>query len=121
MALILNYKKLNDLKVYAENHKITLTEGRAIQNNERPPVGDREEYRIYFPIGYKVVFSIDETLDHKWIRHMSMSINVPDRYPNEYALREVCEHLGYKNFDTCMILDDPFQSKAIRVIEFITD
>src|SRR5690349_9051141 len=119
MALILNRQLLEDLKAYAEKNKITLEEGLAIQRGERSPVGDREYYRAYFPIGYKVVFSVDETRDHRWIRHMSMSVNTPDRYPNEHALREVCHHLGFQNFESSTISKDPFHSKAIRVIEFM--
>lgn len=119
MALVLDCQRLRELKEYAENHRIDLQEMIAIRDKQHPPVGDRDSYRLYAPVGYKIVFSIDETLDHNWIRHMSMSVNTPDRYPNEYALREVCRHLGYKNLDECIIQQESFNTKAIEVIEFI--
>ena len=101
MALVLDFEKLKNLKEYAESHRFTLDEIRAIQRGERPQAGDREEHRLFCPVGYKVVFSIDETLTHRWVRHMSMSVNKPDRIPNKIALREVCGHLGFKDFDRC--------------------
>jgi hypothetical protein len=118
--LILDHKQLANLKSYAETHKITLEEGLKIQSKTLPSVGDRAEYRlITFGGQFKIVFSIDETRDHKWIRHMSMSTSTPNSDPHEYALREVSQHLGFKNFDKCILRHDIGNPHAVEVIELV--
>ena len=118
MALILNFNDLNKLKEYAESHRLSLDELYAIKRGDHPPAGDRKEHYVFCPVGYKIVFSIDESLSHRWVRHMSMSVNKINRIPNEISLREVCSHLGFKNFEKCFIQKEQFHGNAIEVLEF---
>lgn len=127
MSLILDHNKIKQLKEYAESHRFALNDLRAIQRGEQTIPGDRDEYRVFCPVNYKVVFTIDETLTHKWVRHMSMSASSaclnehPDRIPNREALRMVCSHLGFKNFDECLIKNEQFHKNAIEVFEIFND
>jgi hypothetical protein len=121
MALVLNFQELKKLKEYAETHRFTLDEMYAIQRGECPQPGGRKEHCAFCPIDYKIVFSVDQTLNHRWVRHMSMSRNVPDRIPNEIALREVCQHLGFKDFDKCLIQKEQFHKNAIEVLEYLDE
>lgn len=122
MALLIDHNKLRELKDYAESHHFTLEELYAIRRGECPQAGDRPEHHILFPVGYKVVFSIDQTLDQKrWVRHMSMSVSTPGRVPNEFALREVCSHLGFKDFDKCLVQKSLFHPQVIEVLDYLDE
>jgi hypothetical protein len=121
MAIILDINELKKLKEYAESNRFYLKDLYAIQRNEQPQAGDRKEHIVFAAIGYKIVFSIDETLSHKWVRHMSMSVNKPGRIPNEISLREVCDHLGFGSFDNCLVQKEQYHKNAIEVLEYLEE
>lgn len=121
MALVLDFQELKKLKQYGETHRITLDEMHAIQRGYRRQPGDRKEHCIFCPVGYKIVFSVDQTFNYRWVRHMSISRNSPDRIPNDIALREVCQHLGFENFDECLIQEEQFHKNVIEVLEYFDE
>jgi hypothetical protein len=121
MALIIDLNQLRELKEYAETHLFTLEELYSIQRGEYSAAGNREKHRVFFPVAYKIVFSIDQSLTRRWVRHMSMSTSEPGKIPSEIALRQVCEHLGFKDFDGCLIQKEIFHENAIEVMEYIDD
>lgn len=116
MSLVIDHDKLEQLKEYAESHRFTLSDLRSIQKREQTIPGDREEFRVFLN-NYKVVYTIDETLTHQWVRHMSMSKS--DNLPNDSELKEVCSYLGFKNFDECLKRPDPICKNAISVLEYM--
>ena len=121
MSLLLGHEEFKRLKEYSESHRFILDNLRAIQRGQQSVPGDRKEYVLLMDsenLKYKVVFTIDETLTHKWVRHMSISVIDSNKLPADDIVREVCKHLGFIDFDSCIIRKEIFHSTAIEVLEY---
>lgn len=112
MTLLLNHKELKQLKEYAETHRFTIQDIRSVQNGRQIRAGDR-----IITSDYKIVFTIDETLSFKWVRHLSLSLFNVDL--NDAMLKEVCGYLGFEDFNKCKIERDGFHKNATQVFEYI--
>jgi hypothetical protein len=124
-TLIINYQKLSDLRKYVESHIIKYDEALKIMSGSAKPAGNRPEHTVYFDFGYKFVYSIEETpsTDFKKIytlRKLSGSVNKKDRYPNDIALKDICNKLGFGEYEKCMIqVNENDIVPHIQVIEVI--
>ncbi len=89
--------------------------------------GDRDNYRLFIPDGFKLVFSLTWTLsrDNKnkfLLRRMSFSSSRKDpngdpRYPNIQALTEISKLLGFPSLEECMV--DIHENVDIPNIEIV--
>jgi hypothetical protein len=92
---IIDKKQMKDLHDFAMEHRIGTDEMLGIMHGTIKPVGDRPGYAINVPIGFEVVFCIEQQ-PMGWARHLSMSIDVPGKYPHELAMQMTMEELGFE-------------------------
>ena len=82
---------------YAENHRVDIRSIlRCIQGKESP-IGDNPRHVCFLPCGFRVVYSIEQQSDGDWYRHISISINHPDRCPAPDAVRLISQEFGFQN------------------------
>lgn len=122
VPLIIDDTKVANLKAFAEAHPIFMNELIEIAEGRQQPVGDREGYSIDLPINFKVVFSIEEHPQKDgngtiWFKHMSMSLDIPGRCPNEFAVGMVCQALGFPPLNECHL--DLVKDHVIPYVEVI--
>jgi hypothetical protein len=94
---------------------------------EKPP-GDH--YRIIIPLGYRVVYSIEQhpTRDgsFQWVQHLSVSVSTTT-WPNlEYAVPMILDLFGIPSaLEQCIVYlegeDDPTLPNAINVVALCND
>lgn len=121
--LIINQEivqQLKDLADYADKNRYTMNDLVDIQAGRQAPPGDRKEFVCNIPMGYRVVFTIE---DHKTLyRHLSMSVYKPGTLPHPAAIEEVMGHLGFtRKLLECHKRIEEFEGgyKAINVLETI--
>ena len=101
--LIIDEKKIGELRKFAESHFIPITEMRRIAEGQAALIGERNGYDCLLEFGYRVAFSIEEhPRDQKdpskgtaWLRHMSMSQAEPGRCPGQITMGLIGELLGF--------------------------
>jgi hypothetical protein len=100
----INLDKLLEWKDWCLSHEITYEEALLIFEGKALPVGDRPGYTLYLPIGFKYVFTIENTpsIDRSSIykvRKLSGSLNKPDKYPTIELMTFISEKLGFSRLD----------------------
>lgn len=111
--------KLKILKEYAEAHPMTMDDLLDILSGA-PPVGLRPEYQCSIPFGYKVVFTIEPNSEGNLIRHLSVSVDTPGKYPHPIACQTIMDELGFVNKTSsgrCRIYEE--KDIAINIAELI--
>ena len=131
IPLIIDEKKIGELRKFAESHFIPIAEMRRIAEGQAAPVGERNGYDCNIDFGYRVAFSIEEHPRDKkdpsrgtaWLRHMSMSQVEPGRSPSTITMGLVGELLGFpvKNheidYEKCQIWMEDDAPNAVCEIE----
>jgi hypothetical protein len=113
--------QIESLVEYAEKNQITMDYLLDQKNGEERPPGDFKEYTRILPFGYRIVFTIELQPAGK-IRHLSISVDEDEKLPNETAVQEIMNLIGFKNeLRKCKVhLEDISEKrKAINVIEII--
>jgi len=90
------------------------------------PVGDH--YRIVIPVGYRVVYSIEQhprtDEGFQWVQHLSVSVS-NTTWPNVEAVRLIASLFGMPGLEECIVYpegeDDPILPNAINVIALCND
>jgi hypothetical protein len=99
-VLILNEESRLDIKRvrnYAEGHRISIRDLQLITAGARKPAGDDPGNCCVIPVGYRCVFSIDQSNDGHTYRHLSISVLGSGAAPNEYAVAEIMKEFGFKS------------------------
>ncbi len=82
-------------------------------------IGDLDGYSVNLDFGFRVVYTI-ERHPGGWMKHLSMSLNVPNRGPSPPAVDMVLEEFGFqgrvtdKSHDMVVYLE---QDTIVNVIE----
>lgn len=128
MALLISPEtilKLEKLESYAVLNPFTLSKIKDIMSGKISPAGDIPEYSIIVPVGYKIVYSIEE---HPvgFARHLSVSSPSKGMVPGEYILNLIMKHLKFDGrvdtLGTYVYTEDVTEDiKAINVVEVIND
>ncbi len=84
---------LKSLREYAESNPMNMDDLLDIINGD-PAAGDFDEFTRYIPVGFKVVYSIEQQLPGD-IRHLSVSCE--KQAPPPEAVEVIKEHLGFIN------------------------
>jgi hypothetical protein len=116
-------KALQALAAYAEAHTLSIDDLLDQRLNHRPAPGLIPEFCCMIPIGFKVVFTLQQVSTGEYARCLSMSAEDPDRVPNPAAVELVMRFLGFKSeLSDCHIDFETIDGnqKAIRVGELIT-
>lgn len=109
--------KLQTLKEFAERNPLSVDDLLDIHNKSEPPVGDREGFSCEIPFGFRIVFSV-EPQPKGPARHLSISVDAPNRMPNPVAVQLLMQELGFdKELEECYVY---FEDKnAVNIIEYI--
>lgn len=108
-------QKIAELVTFAEANVVTDLE------NRKEPVGHIKEYCLEIPMGYRVVYSIDQQ-KKGLMRHLSMSVDNPGKLPSVAVVEQVCKLIGFKSELQDCYLD--FEDcggghVAINVLEYV--
>lgn len=86
-----------EIVMHAERHPFTIEMLRAVMKGERSKAGDRPELEMFFPMGFKVAFSIELQPEPAGrCRHLSMSVQEEGRVPHWVAVDMVLPLFGFR-------------------------
>ena len=99
--LIIGAESLADIArliAHAEKHPFTLAELKRQILAEEPPVGDDPAFVCHLPVGFRIVFSIEEQPGIGWCRHIFISVKgVKGAMPSREAVAEIMGHFGFRD------------------------
>lgn len=96
-------ESLKTLKEHAEANPFSMEMLEETITGERPIPGDTKEFTRFIPMGFKVVYTI-ENQDAGMIRHLSMSVDTPGKMPHPHEVIEVMKFLGFeKDIFNCIL------------------
>lgn len=113
--------KINLLKSYAEEHKISVDDLLDTINKQMKPVGDYKGYTITIPTGYRIVYSIEEQTIGD-VKHLSVSVDEDGVLPNPTAVEMIMKEFGFKeSLDNCKVFLEQISKnrKAVNILELI--
>lgn len=122
--LIIDETFRNQIQVlvdYAENNPLSMDDLLDTYNKEMNPIGEAKEFVLITEYGYRIVYSIEMQPAGK-IRHLSISVNEDGKLPNEFAVREIMNLIGFNNkLEKCIVkLEDISPThQAVNVLEIV--
>ncbi|QGR53607.1 hypothetical protein [Moumouvirus maliensis] len=125
VPVVINYAELKALKEYAESHIIRMNDILNIRNGKADLVGDRLEHCVFFDVGCKFVYSIEELPSSdlkKFYTVKKLSGSVNGKYPSVQLMRIIMKELNMKDFSECSIKineNDPIPN--IEVMDVIKE
>lgn len=102
---------------YADKHRMSTAVIEARIRNGGPPIGDDPRYVCHLKVGYRCCFSFEEQ-KWGWSRHLSVSVDEPDKLPHMEAVKLLMAEFGFTQpVENCFVYvengDSPF---AVNVI-----
>ncbi len=73
---------------YAKEHKYTMAMSKLVNAGDLPPAGLDPNFLLYIHDGFRVIYSIEEQ-PSGWCHHISISVEVDGKYPNEHAVQMI--------------------------------
>lgn len=112
-----SYNNIVPIRAMAENGKL--------KEGDANPIGDNDLHVVYIPVGFKVVFSVEDQGDGDnclgLVRHLSMSISAHERVPHFTAVDTAIQEFGFDNpIYQCVLWGENFgdgTQTAINVLE----
>jgi hypothetical protein len=92
-----------------------------IVNKQAPPPGDNKNFVVEIPVGYRVVYTIEDQPAGK-VRHLSVSVDKAGKVPSITAVQEIMRMIGFKGeLNECKVDFERFSENqdAINVLEVI--
>lgn len=80
---------------YAEAHRVSAMDLSRIAAGTLEPPGDNPEHRVWVPVGFRCVFTIEQQPKLGWCRHISVSVKAEGRAPNEVAMETLMKLFGF--------------------------
>lgn len=106
---------------YAEAHPQSLKELKLIAAKQKKPIGFNRNHVLEIPMGFLTVFSI-EVHPIGTVRHLSVSVDAPDRLPHTVAVQAIMQLFGFKGtIEDCIVYKEEFEHRGagINIIEFV--
>lgn len=88
--------KIKNLVDYAEKNIFSMDDLLDTVNKEMESAGDMDGFSIDLPVGFKVVYSIEQQPAGK-VRHLSVSVDTPGRCPSPESIQVIMDEIGFKN------------------------
>lgn len=85
------------LMQFAERRKVPLSKMKLIADGKLDPIGDDPDFRLFLPMGFRVVFSIEEHPGGT-MKHLSISVRKKGRWPSPEAVDMIAKEFGIKDF-----------------------
>jgi hypothetical protein len=114
-------RKIERLAAYAEAHILSMDELLDIVNKQAPPPGDNKNFVVEIPVGYRVVYTIEDQPAGK-VRHLSVSVDKVGKVPSITAVQEIMRMIGFKGeLNECKVDFERFSENqdAVNVLEVI--
>lgn len=114
------------LRQLAARHPVDMTTLKArfdTRDGKRRHMRQMTKQTVYLPANFAVTFSIETGHPIGACRHMSMSVNRPDRVPSPEGLWMVAEELGFiGDLSSCTVWPEKLQGhgQAINVVQPVT-
>lgn len=101
---------------FAESNRIPIDAlKKVVADPKAPAVGDQKERVILLPIGFRVVFSIEEQpAPLGWSRHVSISVSRRGRFPHEAAVALILHEFGFNPGPRITYLEE---GRSVNVIQ----
>jgi hypothetical protein len=87
-------QRIAEVKKFADENFIDESQMQSIIASGWAP-GDIDGYSVNLQFGFRVVYTIEKH-PGGWMRHLSMSLAIPDRGPSPYAVDMVLEEFGFR-------------------------
>ena len=123
-ALVIDEQAKQDianLLKYADKNRISkpfLLAAAAAMNGGNPAVGDIPQHCCHFRDGFKVVLSIEQQ-PNGWCKHLSVSVDNPEKLPSIEAVKMIIEEFGMKSLDDSNVYIEETTPKAVNIISLI--
>jgi len=118
-------KRIREVRDYANANAIPQDELLAMIAGKLAPIGDDPKHVCMIPNGFRAVFSTEDQ-PPGLCRHLSVSVENPDRIPNVHAVNILMEEFGFtaKVGDGLThvyqeVIDPRTKHRAINVIEIV--
>lgn len=114
-------RQIASLVKFAENNEFSVDDVLDVTNGELPCAGDMAGFKMTISDGYHVVFSIENHGSYK-VRHISISVDTPNKMPNQTAIEMIIKEFGFiKPLLECKLGIEKISGtlSAINVIEKI--
>jgi hypothetical protein len=85
--------RIKEVMRYAEKHIFSMDDMLDIMNKQREPPGNDPNHVVHIPIGYKVVFTMDNQ-NIGICKHISISVDRPDKLPNPIVVENILQEFG---------------------------
>jgi hypothetical protein len=121
----LDFTRIEEWRDWCLSHEISLEEILQMSKGLAPLIGNRSSHVLYLPIGFRFVFSIENTPSKDFknvyrIRRLSGSLDKPGKYPTPILMQTISEKLGFGPFDNCIIrINDTDPIPNIEINEVI--
>ncbi len=119
--LVIDPAIVHGLIAYAEENKTTLQMLQAIHAGERPPPGDYAKRSAMLPVGYRVVYTIEEHPQEdgetKWFKHLSISCD--NKLPSVHTGQAIMRAFGYGPMEDCVVYKEDGSGiiESINIVE----
>lgn len=107
-----------ELIATANAHRHSAATLKRLMTGDLPPAGDYKQHTILIPDGFRVVFSIEEQ-PLGWCRHLSVSINDPNKYPHEVAVEMIMQEFGMGLLKDCIHVWVEEEVRAINILSLM--
>ena len=89
-------KKIRRLIDYAHKHIFDMKKMKKLTKGNIRPAGERKEFVIFLPIGFRIVYSLEE---HPMglMKHLSISVEAAGRYPSIEAVIMILKEFGFNS------------------------
>ena len=88
--------QIKKVLAHADVHRASIHDLIAIVKGNREPPGNDPAFTVHLPVGYKVVFTIEQQ-PIGWCRHLSVSVATAGCYPATEAVEALAEAFGFRH------------------------
>ena len=82
---------------YADEHRVDLDAMKKAVEDQKTSAADDPSHICYLTKGYRIVFSIEQQKDESWYRHLSVSVDDPEKMPSIPAVELIMEQFGFES------------------------
>lgn len=88
-------RHVSRVREFAESNPISLYQIKKIIEGVSPPPGDDDRFVCAIPRGFRCVYTVETHMNDTTVRHLSVSVDAPDKYPMPVAINEIMKLFGF--------------------------
>lgn len=112
-------EQIKELIEFAEENPLTMDDLLDIKNGAEPAPGDRKGYSFGTSTGFKIVYTIEKQVPGD-CRHLSVSVDKDNAFPNPEAVQELMSLFGFKGkFKDCNVFLEKYAENrgAVNIVQ----